>query len=156
MIDINVEVKGLDELEKKLVGLGLAVAQKQLKGALMRAAKPFADEIKQTAPESDYARLVKSKKTGEQVEIRPGFYKSRVRRRSKIRKKTRQRGFSGSEAVRVRVGVFRVRYAGHLEFGTANMPAHPVIRPAFERRRFDALAEFKKDLEKRIERVRNS
>lgn len=145
-------VHGVEDLEKALIGLGGAVGGKALRGAGMDAMKIVEQDQLANAPVGDRARTVKGK-GGSKVEIRPGFLKSRIKRRSQLRF-TRggkvRKGFGKGETLRVMVGVFRVLYAYFLEFGTAVMAAQPFIRKSLEQNQSKVISEFSARLRLRI------
>lgn len=154
MTESKVKIHGLKELDKALRGLGAELGAKTLRGALMDAAEPIKQEMLRTAPVSEEERDVKTAK-GQIVRIRPGFLKSRIRKRSSLNKRgVTNRKFKKNDVARVRVGVFRVPYVGHYEFGTSKQAANPFIRPALLSKADESLRVFKKRLVRRIELAR--
>lgn len=155
-MDVKIKLEGFAELDKELRELPLRLQGNILRSALMKGAKIVQDELKRTAPVSqdDRVRMVK-KKSGEKVEHRPGFLRSRVRRRSAIRRKEEQRGMSGDTAALVRVGVTGVPYAGSVEYGTADAPANPFVRRAWEATKDQMLDLIKGQLRKRLDKAKS-
>ena len=129
MTGIDFKIVGLERAQRNLDQLGAVMQARELRGALRDAAKPYEDAIKANAPISDRARTIK-KKNGQKVVISPGFLRSRIKRKSFANTSGRKRRFKKSEVAMVRVGVFRVPYVGHIEFGTEKRQADPFIRPA--------------------------
>lgn len=156
-MDVKIKLEGFAELDRELRELPLRMQGNILRSALMKGAKLIQDELKLTTPVSqdDRVRMVK-KKGGEKVEHRPGFMKSRIRRRSGIRRKEDQRGFSGDTAASVRVGISGVPYAGSVEFGTANAPANPFVRRAWEATKDRVLDAIKGQLRKRLDKAKSA
>lgn len=123
-------VSGLEGLEKALIELGGEVGGKALRGAGMDAMKIVLDDQLANVPVGDETRMVKGK-GGAKVELRPGFMRSRIKRKSQARFTRRgsvRKGFGKDDSVRVQVGVFKVLYAYWVEFGTAHHGANPFIR----------------------------
>lgn len=156
-MDVKIKLEGFAELDRELRELPLRMQGNILRSALMKGAKIIQDELHRTVPvdEGGEARRVKTR-SGEMVEHRPGFLKSRIRRRSGVRRKEDQRGFSGDTAANVRVGVSRVPYAGHIEFGTANSTANPFVRRAWEATKDRVLDAIKGQLRKRLDKVKSA
>lgn len=150
---IDVEIKGLDELEKNLLTLGAELGAKTLRGALRDSAKPMKAYMVSHAPESEKGAMVKDlkglSKRARKVKAPAGELKRRIKIKSKLNKTGSKKGFSGSQAVIVRVGVFRAYYAYFLEFGTKYRPAMNFIRGA-ESTIPVVLQTFKKRLARRI------
>ena len=150
-MELTTRINGLSDLEKQLRqlgGEGSIAGAKVLRSALMSASLPMTRQMQTNAPVSPppeprkYTtrrgskgslkyRFVKSRKQGE-AEIRPGFLKFKIRRRSYINKTGRgNRNIRGNGLVKVRIGAF-VPYACAVELGTEDTPAQPFIRPAFD------------------------
>ncbi len=152
----TVKISGLKELEDRLMALGQEIAGKTLRAALMKGANVLVAEMKLQAPESTETReivLSAGPQAGEKVLHQPGFLKSRIKRKSRVRKREQVRGFRGDTAVAVRAGVFGVPYVGHIEFGTAHQAANPFIRRAFKAKRGEVLRLIITDLRRRIEKA---
>lgn len=158
-MEIDLEVKGLQELEKQLLKLGAAVAEKELHGALMNASLPTFKRAKNAAPGSIKKAV------------------SRVKHRSMRTRKIAVKGISanGKNAAGVSV-IVRKKKAPHahlVEGGTkqratkgkgrknpyknANrgvMPAQRFMRDAWEAEGGEkAVARFSKNLSRRIKRL---
>ena len=147
----SIEIHGLKQLEKNLLALGAELGAKTFRAALMDAAEPLKQEIINNTPVGKYEeRIVKTKKGGS-VRITPGFMKSRVKKRSSInRKGSASRKFNKNTSAIVRVGVFRVPYAGFVEFGTSKAAAQPFVRPAAVSQFSNVTNIFKQRLQHRI------
>ncbi len=154
MISTRVDVKGLKELEKQLRelgGPGSIAGAKVMRSALMSASLPMWRDMENRAPVSQdpTPRKRKSRKGGV-VEIRPGFLKHKVRRRSYInRTGLGNRNISGRGLVKVRLGAF-APYAHYVEFGTEKAPAQPFVRPTFDVHWRGTLSRFKSLLARRL------
>lgn len=142
MIKVDVELSGLKELEKQLRelgGPGSIAGAKVLRSAMMSASLPMFRQIQRTAPISQGEPRKRQSKRGGTVEIRPGFLKHKIRRRSYINKTGHgNRNISGSGLVKVQIGGF-APYTHFVEYGTDYGPKHPFtvapqpfIRPAFD------------------------
>ena len=142
MIGLDVELGGLKELEqqlRELGGPGSIAGAKVLRSAIMSASLPMFRQIQRTAPVSQGHPRKRKSRRGGTVEIRPGFLKHKIRRRSYINKTGHgNRNISGSGLVKVRIGGF-APYTHFVEFGTDHGPKHPFttapqpfIRPAFD------------------------
>lgn len=166
MIDITVQLQGLSDLEQALREISSEdsiAGAKVIRSALMSASLPMYRQMQATAPVYDpkpnkdgeiVHRKRKSRKHGV-VEIRPGFLKSRIRRRSYINKTgygSRNIGSTPDERnalVKVRLGAF-VPYAHFVEYGTEHSPAQPFIRNAFDGGWSRAVNQFGSLLAKRL------
>lgn len=131
MDDFDLQIHGLAEMEKNLVALGAELGAKALRGALRDAGAPIEDYMKANAPESEYERVVKTK-SGGKVTIRPGFLKSRIKRKSSLNKRGRiNKKFKNENDIAVvQVGVFKIPYVKYVEYGTKYVPARSFIRSA--------------------------
>lgn len=129
-MDFDIDILGLKEMDENLRTLGAELGAKTLRGALRDAAKPMEDYMNANAPESEAPRTIRTRK-GERVEIRPGFLKSRIKRRTQLNKRgTNTRKFGKDGVAVVQVGVFKVPYVVQVEYGTSKSAAHPFIRRA--------------------------
>ena len=161
MLDVTVRVEGLADLEKQLrelTGETSIAGAKVIRSAMMSASLPMFRQMQNDAPVSKNPEPRKVKKKGGQtVEIRPGFLKSKIRRRSYInRRGYGNRNIRGNELVKVRIGAF-VPYAHYVELGTDYGPRHPFttapqpfVKPAFDRHWRGTLDRFGNLLEKRL------
>ncbi len=142
MIKMDIELSGLKELEKQLRelgGPGSIAGAKVLRSAMMSASLPMFRQIQRTAPVSRGEPRKRKSKRGGTVEIRPGFLKHKIRRRSYINKTGHgNRNISGNGLVKVQIGGF-APYTHFVEYGTDYGPKHPFtvapqpfIRPAFD------------------------
>ena len=168
-MQLTANIEGLNDLEKQLRALGgdgSIASAKVLRSAMMSASLPMLRDMQRNAPVSPPSeprkyttkrgpkgslkyRIAKSRKHGE-VEIKPGFLKYKVRRRSYINKTgSGNRNIRGSGLVKVRLGAF-VPYACMVELGTEDTPAQPFIRPAFDGGWRGLLSNFGGLIEKRL------
>lgn len=153
MIETKFHIDGLDELEKRLVKAGADVGGKTLRNALNKAGKVVYDDMRSNVPIGTETRTVKSKRGGD-VTITPGFTRSRIKRRSRLNRTGRARGF-GDSVARVDIGVHKVPYIGALEFGAAGrgIRAQPFIRNALEKNTAQVLNTLKQDLKRRLDKA---
>jgi HK97 gp10 family phage protein len=133
-VSATIELKGLKELEEKLVKLGAVAGQKVLRKAGRKAMKPVLDEAKRLAPVSDdggpHLRdaidiVVKNAGDGDTIStsgIRIKKLPAKVRR---FLKAMRKRGVALAHPS-------PRRYWHLVEFGTRHSRAQPFIRPAFD------------------------
>ena len=155
MLQPSIRIDGLRQLDKNLQALGAELGSKVLTGALRDAADPMLNDMKSNAPVSDIVRTVKSK--GGSVEIRPGFLKSRIKKRANRNRLGRvNKKFGKGTVAIVRVGAFRVPYVVAIEYGTTMnrkqggyTKAHPFIRPALDKSP-QVISLFKERIERRI------
>lgn len=134
MIDLSVEVEGLDDLTKQLTRLvSLAKQQQYVMNAASYALSPIVKEVKRLAPkaESEYIRY----RNGRKDKIKPGGLKKAIsRKRVKLEK---------SRGVALQIKYNKAFYWRFLEYGTPNMAAIPFIRPGFDTKKSEALQRFK-------------
>lgn len=155
MIDVSVQIHGLSDIEQALRDISnddSIAGAKVIRSALMSASLPMYRHLQATAPESpaDLAPRKRKSRKGGIVEIRPGFLKSRIRRRSYINKTGYgNRNIDGNGLVKVRVGAF-VPYAHYVELGTEHSPAQPFIRSAIDSHWQSITQNFRTLLEKRL------
>lgn len=137
-------VKGLRDLEKKLMKLGPAAGGKALRSAASFSMTPTLKEARARAPENDRDYL---KKTYKGRYVSSGFLKRSIRRRSWL---SRSKSF-----VKVRIGVLPEAYYGvtFVERGTSKMPKQPWLEPAFRSTRQTVTARFRRKLKERIMKV---
>ena len=161
MLDVMIKLDGLAALEqqlRELTGETSIAGAKVIRSALMSASLPMFRQMQSNAPVSKgpEPRTVK-KRGGGSVEIRPGFLKSKVRRRSYInRRGFGNRNIQGNGLVKVRIGAF-VPYAHYVELGTDYGPRHPFstapqpfVKPAFDSHWRGTVDRFGTLLEKRL------
>lgn len=129
-----VKIKGLRELARKLKQMPVELRGKTLNAALRKGAKEIASEAQRRVPVRDGV-LQRSIVIRKARVINPNNEASQT---VSVRKNAKSGG--------------NPYYASFVEFGTSKMPARPFMRPAFESRNGDALAVFKTELSKRIER----
>ena len=164
MDSLDIDIQGLKDFEKALVGfakeIGSQKATSALTSSMRKGAKVYEQELKRTAPVSPGGtpRRVKNKK-GEKVEILPGFLKSRIKIRASTNNRAKKSKKFGKNVVSVvKVGVYKVPYVSHVEWGTKrngkNIPSNPFIRKAFESSTKSAVSEIVKESRKKVERIR--
>jgi HK97 gp10 family phage protein len=129
MVDIESNLSGdlsgaLDKFEK-------SIQEKVLFSGIAAMAKVIYDEVKLNAPESEkehWFHGTSFKKTGQKYLFQPGTLKSSIYRvyspeKSSDTKKTYKVSWNHTKAP----------YGFMVEFGTSRAPAHPFLRPAFDR-----------------------
>jgi len=141
---VSVQVHGLAELERALMQLPEAVAGKALNGALAAGMGSIRKEAKNLIPVGTKAHYIGKKSKGKLVQ--PGHLSKQLRVR-----KLRNEKFSSMYALSFSAAGF---YGMFHEFGTANMPARPILRPAFDNKKDQALERIKERLAANIERQR--
>lgn len=159
MIVVTVNLYGLSDLEQALRDISnddSIAGAKVIRSAMMSASLPFYRDLQATAPvnKDPKPRRRQSRKSGT-VEIRPGFLKFRIRRRSYINKTgygNRNIGGAPGESdglVKVRVGAY-TPYAHYVELGTEHSHAKPFIRKAIDSHWQNITQNFRTLLEKRL------
>ena len=159
MIDVSVDIHGLSNVEQALRDISndnSIAGAKVIRSAMMTASLPMFRQMQATAPVARDPRPRKRKsRRGGTVEIRPGFLKYRIRRRSYINKTgygSRNIGSTLNEEdalVKVRIGAF-VPYAHFVELGTEHHPAQPFVRNALDSNWRAMTNNFRSLLEKRL------
>ena len=161
MIDVSVDVEGLDDLTQQLSRLESLGKQKQLtQNALFYASQLMLAEVKALAPKAEeaYYRYWKGKKNDnyagkERKLVKPGKLKKSIkRRRVKIQ---------GSVAIGIYVGGtkwlndpnYYAFYWRFFEYGTPKITATPFIRPAFDKHKDIAIDRFKQRYREYVEKV---
>lgn len=139
----TVEVHGLDELERALQILGEEVAGKSLRSALRAGMKPIREAAQARIPVGSKPHYIGRKAKGKLVQ--PGFLQTQLRAPA-----VETEEFSGMIALTFSGNGF---YAMFMEFGTAKMPARPILRPAFDAQKVAALGAFMKSLERAVKRA---
>lgn len=125
----DIEISGIDEILKKLKVLPDRVQKNVVTGAIRAGASSISKEAKTLVPK-DSGTLKKS------IGV--------VKRRSK-----------NKNIISFSVAPLKKKdgwYAHFLEFGTIKMPAHPFMRPAFEKKGNETIEEAKKYMIKRIDK----
>jgi HK97 gp10 family phage protein len=155
MLDLDIDIQGLKEMEKALLEIGKEIGAKEATGIMTKAMREGAQEYQNAminnAPESAFARLVK-KKSGDKVQITPGFLKSRIKIRASTNNKgTQTKKFGKNVSSLVKVGVFKVPYAVQVEYGTRRTKANPFIRNAFTSQSPTVIKVINQRLAKRIQ-----
>ncbi|PJE80690.1 hypothetical protein CI610_00351 [invertebrate metagenome] len=175
MISPDVKIHGLREMERQLRKLysgDLLAGAKVIRSALMSASLPMYRAMQARAPVAPppgvrqrstrrggkgtpLYRIRRSRRHG-LVEIRPGYLKMRVRRRSYInRTGFGNRNVRGRELVKVRLGAF-TPYAYMVETGTGRAMAQPFVRPAFDAGHRATVDRFAVLLGKRLDKLRRT
>ena len=155
MIEAEFNIHGLKELEQRLLAISnddSIAGARVMRSALMSATLPLYRDLQARAPIAKDPRPRKRKtKRGGTVEIRPGFLRVRIRRRSYINKTGHgNRGITEDNGlVKVRLGAY-TPYAHHVEFGTEHAPAQPFMRPVIDAGWRGAIQNFRTLLEKRL------
>jgi len=153
MLDVGIDIQGLKTMEKALLEIAKEVGEKKAAGmftsALRAGAVKFKDSMTRNVTESNITRIVKTKRGGK-VEIRPGFLKSRIKVRASTSKGFTTKKFGENVVSLVQVGVFKVPYIVHYEYGTSGHSANPIIRNAFTKRTKQSVVVINHQLAKRI------
>jgi HK97 gp10 family phage protein len=135
---VTVSFEGGREFEAALADLGRSVGKRTAERALAKAAEPIRDEWVRLAPD-DSGDLKKAIKIGRAVKG--------VQKRVAKDQAVRFVGIDESENRRLHI------YAEVQEFGNASNPAQPAGRPAFERKKEEALARLADDLREEIQKT---
>lgn len=125
-MDLQVQIFGLDELQRELNDLPDEVQKTILKAAMDEAAKVMLDEAKRLAP-------YRTGKLRDSIEIREV--------------KPRQ-----NEAFRYAISP-HVRYAAPVEYGTNRMAAKPFMRPTHDGKKDQVVRDTREDVMAGIERL---
>ena len=118
----DVEIHGLDELEAKLKQLELATTRKILRSALLWAAKPMWEKMRDTAPVGiDPKYLERKKKKGRDFSVK-----------GETKRWNSRDGKTDNHSAQVNVGyrLKKVWYVMLLEMGTKNMAPKGWMRRA--------------------------
>lgn len=154
--DIGIDIQGLKAMESALLDIAKEIGSQKAAGmftsALRDGAIKYQNSMLRNATESDVTRIVKTKK-GQRVEIRPGFLKSRIKVRASTSKGLETRRFGKNVVSLVRVGVFKVPYIVHYEYGTVHNSPNPIVRNAFNKRTKQVVTVINYRLAKRIEQA---
>lgn len=124
---IDMELKGIDEILDSLNELPKAASVAVMRKAAVKALAPFVAVAQDLAPR-------KSGNLSDSVEVTTKIKKSqRTRRDAEV---TVYAGPAGKQGAH-----------GHLiEFGTSKMPAHPFVRPAWERTKELVVENFNREI----------
>lgn len=152
----EIKVEGLKQLEATLKQLPARLGEKVMRGALRASAQVIRKDAQSKAP------ILKEPKKGR----KPGTVKNAITvRRSKKDKFGVYVGIKGigKKAVKeFKASGGKARenpddpfYWIFLEFGTAKMPAAPMLRPAFEARKLEALSKFEAFAKRRVVKEAN-
>lgn len=153
-MEVKLEIKGLDKLNRELKRLPSDLRQKAQANATLRAAQVLRDEAVILAPKStgNLAGAIRAqkKRTQSQYETR---YQVNIKPKGRVTILGRRRGIVGRHVKR-RASVRRTNstyYGKFVEDGTSKMSPRPFMRPAFDRKRVAAVKEFQKVLNKRVQ-----
>lgn len=134
---VDLQVEGLDELNRKLRALGPDLATRALRAAVAAGAQEIKKDVVARVPVA----------TGT---LRRAVYTKFIREESGPERKTFFVGVrSGKRYQKKNLDAFYWRF---LEFGTARLAARPFIRPAWDARAGAALNRIKAKLAERIEK----
>lgn len=139
----SITLKGAKDLERVLKALPEKMAQRALFSGLNFASKPMLDEMKRLV-HVRAGGAIKSFTGGKGR--RPGLLKASLRRR-----RAKSSG-GGKTTATIEVGSFGVFYAHLEEYGTKHSPAHPFIRPAFDKHARETIDRMGTQLGKRVEK----
>ena len=143
---VTVEVKGLKELGERMRKLGTKVATKTSSSATSAAARVIARRMRANIdknPSIDTGSLRKSV-------IVKKIPKSQTRLTSEHIATFRGRGKPYNKKGQV---IARAPHAHLLEFGTVHMRAEPIMRPAYDQGKGEALKEMTERLRRSIEKA---
>ncbi len=118
---VRMKVEGLRNVDRALAALGKNQARGIMRRALVAAAKPIADEAASLAPEF---------RGDLQESIR---YGSRLSRRQAAQQRRADRAAGRRDFVKLYVGAGPLPQAHLREFGTADIPPSPYMRPAWDK-----------------------
>ena len=148
-MNVKIEVKGMNEVEKFLKTLPDEVSRKMLYGALMGGATPIMQQARMNVLRN-FGRSVRYTYTLEQAVVRGRSKKTglaaRVNvmiKRGKVKGKTVKYGVTkpyGDDAF----------YGRFLEFGTSKMAAKPFLRPAADAKAGESAKRFNGTILKRM------
>lgn len=151
----EIHILGLKEIKATLDRLPERLGEKVMRAALRAGAQVIRKDAQARAP------VLKKPKWGR----KPGTVRNAITIRRSKRDKygvyLSVKGLSGKQIKLFKGGKVNKKaaynpddpwYWHFLEFGTANMPAHPFLRPAFEAQKFAALRKFEAHCQKRIVR----
>ena len=128
----TVKIEGLRELDKALGELTKGVAKSTLQRVLKKAAEPFLNEAKARVPERDPNSAPSYWGKGGQRKLRkPGTADALVHSSTRLTpNQARQARRAGKSLAEHYVGT-RDPISRLIEFGTADTPAQPFMRPAW-------------------------
>lgn len=126
--EVDIELTGMEELEKVLRQMPDGLAERDLASALRKGANVVRDEAQKNAPVDD------------------GDLKDSI----KVRK---QKSGKGEAAVIVAPTKPAGFHAHFIEFGTVKQPAQPFLRPAFDSKQNEALEVIITSLAKKVEKT---
>lgn len=135
---MSINIEGLKELERKLLGMAPKLAKNGLRSAVAAGSRVIMAEARKNVPvdTGTLRRAIYMKQIREQSDNSKQTYYVGVRRGKSERKKNRD-GY----------------YFAFVEFGTAKMAAQPFLRPAFEAKKVDAVEVIKRRLAERVEKL---
>lgn len=141
-------IEGLKELEAALSDMPKATAKATIRRALKKAARPIEAAAENLAPVRT-GRLQKSVETSAKLSKRQAAIQRRL---TGSGPKLTIDGFRSepSKSVEIYVGAGVVPQAHLQEFGSANNPPQPFLRPAWDANKRKALASIKDDLASEI------
>lgn len=155
MTSRGVRVEGLRELDRALGELPKATARNVLLRALGKAAEPMHSHAKSLAPVRDDDRDVYFGPDGARKLRRPGTTKHLVQAGTRLTPRQRSQARKEGKAFAEYYVGTRDRAARFPEFGTAEMPAQPFLRPAWDANKQRALDIFRTELGGEISKAAN-
>lgn len=152
-VDVDFEIRGLAELEQRLLELSNEAAGRALDSALYSASKPLLDAVIAAAPvaKAPYWRYWKGGRKigrGQTSEknrklVQPGGLRNAIRRK-------RLRDVADVDSAVTIVVRDRAFYYRFLEYGTPHMAARPFLRPAMDAHSEKVVEQFGDVLRRRI------
>lgn len=136
---IMMKVEGLAELERKMHQLGQKLGRRALRASTNAGIQVIKKEARSLAPVRT-GRLSKK-----------AIYVKRSRRQSSATRETYILGVRlGRKEQQKGRDAF---YWFYLEFGTIKMAARPFLRPAFEKKKYEAIEKFKEKMRERLRQL---
>lgn len=155
---IRVQAIGFKELEKALGELSRATRKNVAKRALMKAAKPIADDAKgsvrkRTRALANSIKVVSPENTVGKAEYAAAMSAGLGKGAASAAMRKARRGAPGQDRVTVLIATGQLPQATMLEFGTENAPPYPYMRPAWDSGKDGALNDLKRTLTDEVEKA---
>jgi HK97 gp10 family phage protein len=146
MASVEIEVKGLKELQDRLIKLPEKIGNKTLASCLGSAAQVIQTEARGRVHVAAEPYKLWAKKGEKRETVSPGWLKKQI-----VKKRVRQSKSSAQTIItfKDKKHSFFWRY---LEFGTSKTPAHPFMREAFEAAKQKAVDKFEERLREKLDK----
>jgi HK97 gp10 family phage protein len=152
MSKVTIEIKGLQEIGRRMQELSADIAGKVASAATSAAARVIQKRAVQLAPESEEVVTAHGREGGI-VKVPPRNLKDNI----KVFKVPKgQLEYTSEHVVRIRGGkkhLYASNYGSKQEFGTVKMPAHSFLRPAFEEEKRNAVDAMTDKLKERLDKI---